>query len=154
MSARARGRLARLLLAGAALCGATAALAQAVPGPPLPARTCPAPEEVTPLHLYGLWLVRFDGLPGTATLWLQKSQNHAEGVGGSIERAGERALVAGEVDEGEFTLEESTDGQRIAATWTGKVSDDACGMEIQGTWTRAGDSASYPFVLRKQPGWR
>lgn len=152
MSACAHARLAPLLLAGAALCGATAALAQT--GVPLAARACPAPDEVSHLHLYGLWLARFDGLPGTATLWLEKSPNHAEGVGGSIERGGERALVAGDVDEGEFTLEESTDGQTITATWIGKVSDDTCGMEIQGTWTRAGDNASYPFVLRKQPGWR
>ncbi|WP_137896498.1 hypothetical protein [Ramlibacter sp. 2FC] len=154
MSSRQRGRLALWLLAGAALGGTACALAQAGAGLQPPARSCPAADEVTHLHLYGLWLARFDGLPGTATLWLEKSPSHAEGVSGSIERADQRALVAGDVDEGDFTLEESSDGQRIAATWIGKVSEDACGMEIQGTWTRAEDNTSYPFVLRKQPGWR
>ena len=142
------------LLAGAALCGATGALAQQGGGLPLPTRSCPAPDEVTHWHLYGLWQARFEGLPGTATLWLEKSESHAEGVGGNVERADGRALVAGDVDEGEFTLEESADGRAISATWTGKVSEDTCGKEILGTWSRAGDPASYPFVLRKLPGWR
>lgn len=131
-----------------------ALLAAAAMGASVTARACPAPEEVTHLHLYGLWQARFEGLPDTATLQLYRSESHAEGVSGEIVRGGELAWLAGDVDEGEFTLEESTDGQAITAIWTGKVSENTCGMEIQGTWSRARDPAAYPFVLRKLPGWR
>lgn len=140
------------LLLGAALCGPTGARAQVDAA--IQSALCPDPGEVTQLHLYGLWQAQFDGWSGTATLRLEKSPNHPDGVSGEIERAGERALVAGDVDEGDFSLEESSDGRTIAATWIGKVSDNSCGKEIRGTWTRARDQVTSPFVLRKQPGWR
>lgn len=150
---RARHGLTRLALLAAAALGGPAG-AQVGPLPSTPDSACPAPEAVTHLHLYGLWQASSEGWPGQATLRLRRSESHAEGVSGEIERAGERAWLAGDVDEGEFTLEESTDGQAISATWTGKVSENSCGMEIQGSWSRAGDAAAYPFVLRKLPGWQ
>jgi len=140
------------LLAAAALGGPAGA--QTGPLPAAPDSACPAPESVTHLHLYGLWQASGEGWPGQATLWLERSEQHAHGVSGEVQRADGRALVAGDVDEGEFMLEESTDGQAISATWTGKVSENACGKEIQGTWSRARDPLAYPFVLRKLPGWR
>ena len=96
--------------------------------------TCPSPTEVNHLHLYGLW--------------------RAESVRGTLRRGGQVAQVAGDVDDGDFTLEESDNGRNISATWTGRVVDTSCGKEIRGTWTNANNTRNTSFVLRKQPGWR
>ena len=40
--------------------------------------------------------------------------------------------VVADLDNGEFTLEESHDGQRIAATWLGEVVAGRCGRVLQG----------------------
>lgn len=69
---------------------------------------------------------------------------------GVLQREGVRAWVSGDVDNGDFTLEESANGRNISATWLGEVSPESCGREIKGTWT----SETQPqkplrFVLRK-----
>lgn len=130
--------------------------AQATPAVPLPAPTpsaCVVPADVTPLHLYGLWRAEFDGLAQGATVLLEKHRELSGSFSGAINRDGEKAQLAGDVDEGEFTMEESVDGTHIAATWTGAVTTASCGREIRGSWQRAQDSAPRGFVLRKQAGW-
>ena len=131
-------------LAGAALADTPS------PRAPPPA-SCPAGSEITQVHLLGLWRASFDGLGQGATLLLEPHPELAESVRGAINRDGVRALVAGDVDDGEFTLEESADGVRIDATWTGTVIDGSCGREIRGDWQRTGDAAVRAFVLRKIP---
>ena len=121
---------------------------QAVPA------SCPLAAEINPLHLYGLWRAEFEGLPQGATLLFEKHPELADSVSGSIKRDGVKALLAGDVDAGELTLEESLDGQRIAATWLGTVVENSCGKEIRGIWNNASTNAAYPFVLRKLPGWQ
>ena len=119
---------------------------------------CPAPDEVTALHLYGTWQASWSDLNGGATLTFGRNPNHPDGVGGIIRRdAGlnpPEALVAGDVDNGAFTLEESIDGRAISATWSGSFADQACGKEIRGTWTDTATRIERAFVLRKQPGWQ
>ena len=122
--------------------------------PKMSATACPAAAEVTQRHLFGLWQLEQGGRTGAGLLRLTQSANHADGLGGRIERGGAQALVAGDVEDGEFNLEESTDGRRIDATWSGKVVEGSCGKEIRGTWTRAGDDTSQDFVLRRQSGWQ
>lgn len=111
------------------------------------------------MHLYGLWRAEFEGLPRGATLLFEKHAELADSVSGDVTRDGVKALIAGDVDQGEFTLEESFDGQHIAATWLGTVVENSCGREIRGLWNNtsnntATEAASYPFVLRKLPGWQ
>ena len=127
---------------------AAPALAEA---PTASAPPCIAGSEVRQSHLLGLWRATFDGLPKGATLLLEKHPELSESVRGAINRNGDRALVAGDVDAGEFTLEESVDGVRITATWTGTVIDSACGREIRGDWKAAADAKPRAFVLRKLP---
>lgn len=98
--------------------------------------------------MLGLWRAEFDGLAG-ATLLLEKNASYADSFSGQVNRNGERARVAGDVDEGEFTLEESTDGIRITATWAGNLVEGTCGREVRGTWQAARDKRGVPFVLRK-----
>ena len=119
---------------------------------------CPQALDVTALHLYGAWQARWDGVSEAATLTLGRSEDHPDGLRGTIRRpAGQspaQALVAGDVDNGAFTLEESIDGRAISATWSGSFADQACGKEIRGTWTDTATRIERAFVLRKQPGWQ
>lgn len=130
----------RLLLA------ACVALAAPVPAQP----ACPAAAEVTHVHLLGLWRAEFSGLWEGATLLLEQHPDYAQSFKGAINRDGQRGLVAGDIEEGGFTLEESADGRRIAATWLGDVVEGSCGREIRGTWQAEGEKAGRGFVLRKQ----
>ena len=118
--------------------------AQAVAG------VCPKASEVTQAHLLGLWRAEFEGLPRGATLLLEKHPELGDSVRGGINRDGDRAEVAGDVDEGEFTLEESVNGTNISAVWLGDVVDGSCGREIRGTWQAEGAHRALAFVLRKQ----
>jgi hypothetical protein len=123
------------------LLAATAAAAQP---------TCRHASETRQADLLGLWRAEFEGQGHAGTLLLEKHAIYAESVSGSINRNGDRRLLAGDVEDGEFTLEESADGQRIAATWLGEVVEGSCGKEIRGTWTAEGDQKARAFVLRKQ----
>jgi hypothetical protein len=138
-----------------ALCAALAFSAAAAQDAPA---ACPTSQAITPLHLYGTWLARVEGEAGPVTLRLEKHPELAGSVAGTLQRGASRALVAGDVDEGDFTLEESSDGQRIGATWIGRMVDASCGKEIKGIWTTANETASnlpgHPFVLQKQGGWQ
>lgn len=111
---------------------------------------CPKAAEVGQQDLLGLWRAEFEGLPQGATLLLEKHPELSESVRGAINRNGERALVAGDVDDGEFSLEESANGTNISAIWLGDVVEGSCGREIRGSWKAEGDPRQYQFVLRKQ----
>ena len=110
---------------------------------------CPHASEVRQADMLGLWRAEFEGRGHVATLLLEKHAVYAESVSGAINRNGQRSLLAGDVEDGEFTLEESADGKRIAATWLGEVVEGSCGREIRGTWTAEGDPKPHAFVLRK-----
>ncbi len=88
--------------------------------------------------------------PMTAALELIPHPELAASVRGRLQRAGSEALLAGDVDQGDFTLEESINGTNISATWIGQVVPDTCGKEIRGTWTQETPPLSLSFVLRKQ----
>ena len=118
------------------------------------ASTCPRPAEVSHLHLDGLWKAEWGDSQDSAELRGERHPELAESVRGTLRRGGQVSQVAGDVDDGDFTLEESDNGRNISATWTGRVVDTSCGKEIQGTWTNATNSTERRFVLRKQPGWR
>jgi hypothetical protein len=119
--------------------------------PSLTAPPCPTASEIAQRHLLGLWQATFDGLAQGATLLLEPHPELADSVRGAIDRNGARALLAGDVDDGGFTLEESVDGTPISATWTGSVIDGSCGREIRGDWQDAQDSTARAFVLHKLP---
>ena len=114
-----------------------------------PPAACPHASEVQQAHMLGLWRAEFEGRGHVGTLLLERHAVYAESVSGTINRNGEQRLLAGDVEDGEFTLEESADGKRIAATWLGEVVEGSCGREIRGTWSAEGDAAVHSFVLRK-----
>jgi len=113
-------------------------------------KDCPKPLDVTPAQLFGLWRAEFDGqLPG-ATLLLEKHPRYEDSFGGGVNRNGTQSVLSGEIEDGEFSLEESADGQHIAATWIGEIVEGSCGREIRGTWQKDGATQAVPFVMRKQ----
>lgn len=107
------------------------------------------------LHLYGAWRAQWLGSDApAAALQLQRHPELSDSVRGRVERDGITAMLAGDVDDGDLTLEESRDGRRISATWIGRVVPESCGKEIRGTWTDADTDAKRAFVLRRQSGWQ
>lgn len=108
------------------------------------------PSEVSLADLVGTWSAQVDGMPA-ATLQLAKHPEFAETARGSLERDGRRVLLAGDVDDGALTLEESGDGVHIAAVWLGDVIVGSCGREIRGTWKEEGAPQERAFVMKKQP---
>lgn len=111
---------------------------------------CPAPAAVGQRHMLGFWRAELDGRHG-GTLLLEPHAEYRESLRGAIDRDGGRALVVGDIEDGDFTLEESADGKRISATWLGEVVAGSCGREIRGTWQGEGDKApAVPFVLKKR----
>lgn len=127
-------------IAFALLLGAASAMAQ----------DCPQAADVTSAHLLGLWRADFEGRGHVGTLLLEKHAVYAQSMSGTIDRDGERSQLAGDVEDGEFTLEESADGVHIAATWLGDVVEGSCGREIRGSWKAERDPRSHAFILRKQ----
>jgi hypothetical protein len=113
------------------------------------AADCPAPADVSQAQLLGTWQATIEG-QAPLTLQLAKHPEFAETVRGQLERDGQRIELAGDVDDGDFTLEESANGRNISATWLGEVVDGSCGREIRGTWKAEGAGREIPFVLRKQ----
>jgi hypothetical protein len=132
-------------LAGAWIAAALPALAQA------PA-DCPSAAQFAQQHLIGTWKAEVEGERGTYTLVLAKHPEFAESVRGTMERAGKIIQLAGDVDEGELTLEESANGVNISATWLGAVVVGSCGREMRGQWKAEGSPRTHHFVLRKQVG--
>lgn len=143
---------------------ANLALAQTVSLAPKPA-ACPNPDQVEPIHLYGLWRGEVEGSPKSAsptgsltasqtvTLRFEKHPDLSGSVMGSIQRGNVKSQCAGDVDNGVLALEESNDGKSISATWTGQVVAGSCGKEISGTWNNFSNNTSHKFVLRKSAGW-
>ncbi|MEJ5992559.1 hypothetical protein WG902_21340 [Ramlibacter sp. PS3R-8] len=128
------------LLAWAAAAGAASAQ-----------NVCPHASEVRQAEMLGLWHAEFEDAKLSGTLVLEKHATYADSLSGTIERGTVRRPVSGEVEDGEFTLEESADGVRISGTWLGEVVEGSCGREIRGTWSVDGEGKdARAFVLRKQ----
>lgn len=114
------------------------------------AENCPSAAAMDARHLQGQWRAELQGQP-PALLRLGPHPELAESVRGTVQRGTSTAQAVGDVDDGDLTLEESSDGTRISATWTGRVTEGRCGREIRGTWSSAqAPNTLIPFVLRKQ----
>jgi hypothetical protein len=111
---------------------------------------CPHASEVAQAQMLGLWRAELEGSGHVGSLLLEKHALYAQSLSGWINRNGERRQVAGDVEDGEFTLEESADGVRIAAAWVGELVEGSCGKEVRGTWTIDGEKSGKSFVLRKE----
>ena len=114
------------------------------------AADCPQEALDVPVQaLYGKWTASFDGGP-PAGVQLARHPEYEGSVRGTIVRDGVTAQLAGDVDDaGLLTLDESLDGERISAVWSGDMQKESCGKEFQGTWRNSNDDSTQRFVLRK-----
>jgi hypothetical protein len=130
---------------------------------------CTVPDHVPPARLSGLWTLTLwpeNGSQAQATsrgaLLFERHPDYAASVRGELKRDSPGndliAIVSGDVTEGEFHLDESADGQTMAAVWSGTAED--CGGRLTITGTRRpadGPGAPEPvlrFRLHKPSGWR
>lgn len=112
---------------------------------------CPNAQDMTPEMLTGRWQVVIQSHPNEHwALALHAHPEHQGSLQGTLVRGAQTAQVVADWDDGEFTMEESHDGQRIAATWLGRASDGLCGRQIEGTRQQgeAGASAPQHFTMR------
>jgi len=114
---------------------------------------CPAASDIRAEQLIGRWDVELQTRPPTRwTLELQAHPEHEGSLRGTLTHATQQALVVADWDDGELTMEESHDGQRIAATWLGSASPGQCGQQIEGL-RQSGDaisSAPLRFTMRSR----
>lgn len=116
----------------------------------LPPRSdCPSAPDMRAEMLHGQWTAQVAGEAPWA-LTLGPHPEHAGSLRGSLTQGARRHAVVADLDEGEFTLEESHDGQRIAATWLGSLPDAGCGRQIQGQRVLP-DQSSRPFQITRTP---
>jgi hypothetical protein len=112
---------------------------------------CPHSSEIQQAQMLGTWRVELERPRAAGTLVLEKHATYAGSLRGSLERGDAKLQVAGDVEDGEFTMEESADGVHIDATWLGEVVEGSCGREIRGTRSKDGEGKdARDFVLRKQ----
>ena len=69
-----------------------------------------------------------------------------------------RAQLAGDLEDGHLTLDESSNGISITGAWNGKMVEGTCGRKITGTWKDMSSSAppdapDVPFTLERLSGW-
>jgi hypothetical protein len=116
----------------------------------LPTRTdCPSAQDLSAEMLHGQWVAQVANEAPWA-LTLGPHPEHQGSLRGELTQGPLRHAVVADLDDGEFTLEESHDGQRIAATWLGSLPARGCGRHIQGQRVRAGQ-ASQDFQITRAP---
>jgi len=114
------------------------------------AEPCLRAGDVQQPDMLGLWRAELVGVGHVGTLLLQKHPEYAESFSGWIDRDGDKRQLAGDAEDGEFTIEESVDGRHIAANWVGEIVEGSCGKEARGTWTIDGQKSGKAFVLHKE----
>ena len=97
--------------------------------------------------LLGTWTVLLWG-ESRELLTLSPHPEHKGSWRGVLTQGPLRHAVVADGDDGEFTLEESHDGQRIAATWQGRLLEGGCGQQIMGHRHRPGHQAQEFLIMR------
>lgn len=126
---------------------------------------CPTAKQLTHAHMKGEWQVVWQD-PGrvngsTETVRFAANPEFPDSLSGELSRGKQRLQLAGDLEDGQLTLEESPDGRSISATWTAQVQAGSCGTAFHGSWARDSDSpvadrqgpAQRAFVLRRSTGW-
>lgn len=131
-----------------ALAWLLSACSAAPPAAPPAAPGCGS--DIPAERLVGRWLAKVEGETSPWALTLAPHPEHRGSLRGELSQGPLRHPVVADLDEGEFTMEESHDGQRIAATWLGQLVAPDCARDILGTRT-ASPSVVRPFRLTRQP---
>ena len=115
-----------------------------------PDTDCIAAWETPSGALQGHWVADIDGIASPTHLHLDRHPEWSGMVKGSVRHGREEAVMVGDVNDGEVTLEESRNGVNISATWLGDVVENSCATEIRGQYLEGETAPARSFVLRKQ----
>ena len=160
-------RLTSLLIAASALSACAAgqnAIETRAPAATSTATTGADCPDVTRLHaaqLHGSWEVELVQAGQRGQLTLRQHPEFSASLRGEFRYGGHRSIASGDVEVGEFNLDESRDGKTLFAFWSGQLVPAACGAEIRGKWqplAREGQPvlAESDFILRRSrsgTGW-
>jgi hypothetical protein len=132
---------------------------------------CPSIPELKHTDFFGSWAIEWivEGRVERPTageraeLVLGQNPEWKESLAGEFILGNARTQVFGDVDEGEFSLEETLDGKNISAVWTGRVEPGSCGRAITGARRASAPAVSATpstneapverrFVMRRK-GW-
>lgn len=121
---------------------------------------CPDLAHWQARQLYGRWRVELPALEQTGTLVLRQHPEFTASLRGEFTLGGIHSIASGDVEEGDFNLDESRDGKTLSAFWTGRLDAASCGREIRGSLQRLDrpgqPGLDTPFVLRRvqaSTGW-
>lgn len=147
------------------------AAAQNGTNPPVSGSTiCTPAKQLKPAQIHGLWRVSFQpapvGLPATAKMLIERHAEFSDSVAGYVSRElksasgghAPRAQLAGDLEDGFLTLDESSNGVNITGTWNGEMVEGSCGKKVTGTWkdmssSAPSDAPEIPFTLEKISAW-
>ena len=93
---------------------------------------CHAPAGSSAELLIGRWTAQVQGDSQPWALVLAPHPEHLGSLRGELSQGLHTFPVVADLDDGEFTMEESHDGQSIAATWLGRLPHTSCPFQIQG----------------------
>ncbi|MFE8644666.1 hypothetical protein ACFX58_06235 [Sphingomonas sp. NCPPB 2930] len=110
---------------------------------------CPAAEKVGQAELLGRWEVRFANRPDRGAVDFVVHPDFEGAVRGTVAYGDASGTVAGDVDEGVFAVDASSDGKNLTALWEGHVTAGSCGKKIEGIWTDSATNTKRPFVLQR-----
>ena len=114
---------------------------------------CPDVKTLRAAQLYGTWVLELTGTQQRGQLTLRQHPEFSESLRGEFRYGDQRSIASGDIEGGEFNLDESLDGKTLHAFWSGQLVAARCGAEIRGTWQTLprGDQPSLesPFVLRR-----
>ena len=131
---------------------AVVAPAIVAPAAALPANrstACLAAEKVGQAELLGRWEVRFANRQDRGTVDFVVHPDFEGAVRGTVAYGDASGTVAGDVDEGVFAVDASSDGKNLTALWEGHVTAGSCGRKIEGIWTDSATNTKRPFVLQR-----
>ena len=114
---------------------------------------CPDVKRLRAAQLYGTWELELTATQQRGQLTLRQHPEFSESLRGEFRYGDQRSIASGDIEGGEFNLDESVDGKSLYAFWSGQLAPARCGAEIRGTWQtlpRPGQPAKEsPFVLRR-----
>ena len=142
---------------GSAPAGRSASVAAASPS-----LECPDVSQLHAAHLYGSWTLELVQARQRGTLTLREHPEYSASLRGEFRYGGQTSIASGDIEGGEFNLDESRDGKTLFAFWSGQIVPSACGAEIRGKWqplAKEGQPApaESDFILRRagasDPAW-
>jgi hypothetical protein len=108
---------------------------------------CPDVRQLKAEQLYGEWTLELPEANQRGRMRLSRHPEFSESLRGHVQHGPVNAIASGDVSEGKFDLDESSDGKRLTSTWSGQLPAAACGDEIRGQWSDVDSNQSSSFVL-------